>query len=65
MAARVGLYKPDISYVGNALVQIPGVNGDGAAGYAPVINWKGYMYALDLNDYRLYPVRIYRKNADK
>jgi hypothetical protein len=63
MAARIGLYKPDVSYIGNALVQIP--NGKGAAGYAPVINWKGYMYALDLNDYRLYPVKIYRKHADR
>ena len=65
MAARIGLYKPDISYVGNALVQMPGATGGDLAGYAPVINWKSYMYALDLNDYRLYPVRIYRKNADK
>ncbi|MDB5263122.1 MAG: hypothetical protein JWQ14_2403 [Adhaeribacter sp.] len=62
MAARIGLYKPDISYVGNALIQFPNGAAPNPTVYVPVINWKGYMYALDLNDYRLYPVRIYRKN---
>lgn len=59
VSARLGI--DDISYVGNALVNIPNSNGSSPTGLVPVIHWKGYLYALNLNDYRLFPVKIYRR----
>lgn len=60
ISARLGI--DDISYVGNALVNIPNSNGSSPTGLVPVIHWKGYLYALNLNDYRLFPVKVYRKS---
>ena len=62
VATRIGLYKPDITYVGNAQVMIPEDNNN-TPSYVPVINWRGSMYAINLNDFRLYPVRINRGNT--
>ncbi|WP_205502472.1 hypothetical protein [Rufibacter psychrotolerans] len=58
LLVRLGL--PDASYVGNALVTIPNNNGITPTGLVPVLHWEGCLYALNLNDYRLFPVRIYR-----
>ncbi|WP_210465329.1 hypothetical protein [Rufibacter roseolus] len=58
LTARLGL--KDVSFVGNALVTIPNNNGITPTGIVPVIHWEGYLYAINLNDYRLFPVRIYR-----
>lgn len=51
----------NISYVGNAHVSIPNSRGTVSTGLVPVIHWEGFLYAINLNDYRLFPVRIYRK----
>ena len=50
-----------ISYMGNALVNIPNSNGQNPTGFVPVIYWEGFLYALNLNDFRLFPVKMYRK----
>jgi len=50
-----------ISYMGNALVTIANNNGGQPTGLVPVIHWEGFLYALNLNDYRLFPVKISRK----
>jgi len=63
IATRIGLYKPDITYVGNTQVLLPDTTGSSKAGYVPVINWRGSMYAVSLSDYRLFPVRINRNNS--
>ena len=49
----------DISYVGNAMVQIPG-NSAVPTGIVPVLYWNGFTYALNLKDYCLFPVRVNR-----
>lgn len=59
ISLRLGI--DDISYVGNALVNIPNSNGTSPTGLVPVIHWKGFLYALNLNDYRLFPVKLFRK----
>ncbi|KAA3437720.1 hypothetical protein [Rufibacter hautae] len=61
LAVRLGL--KDVSYVGNALVTIPNNNGITPTGIVPVIHWEGFLYALNLNDYRLFPVRIFRNGG--
>jgi hypothetical protein len=61
LALRVGL--KDASYVGNALVTIPNNTGIQPTGVVPVIHWEGFLYAINLNDYRLFPVRIYRNGG--
>ncbi|GGK79331.1 hypothetical protein ACD591_08525 [Rufibacter glacialis] len=61
LALRLGL--KEVSYVGNALVTIPNNNGIQPTGIVPVIHWEGFLYALNLNDYRLFPVRIYRNGG--
>ncbi|MFB9864275.1 hypothetical protein [Rufibacter immobilis] len=58
---RLGL--KDVSYVGNALVTIPNNNGITPTGLVPVLHWEGFLYALNLNDYRLFPVKIYRSGG--
>ncbi|MFC6998886.1 hypothetical protein [Rufibacter roseus] len=59
ITSRLGL--EEISYVGNAHVTIPNQNGVTPTGIVPIIHWEGFLYAINLNDYRLFPVRIYRK----
>ncbi|WP_192821024.1 hypothetical protein [Rufibacter sp. LB8] len=55
---RLGL--ENVTYVGNTHVTIPNQNGVIPTGMVPVIHWEGYWYALNLNDYRLFPVKISR-----
>lgn len=50
-----------ISYMGNALVTIANNNGSQPTGLVPIIHWEGFLYALNLNDYRLFPVQINRR----
>jgi len=57
VSARLGMR--DISYVGNAMVQIPG-NGTVPTGIVPVLYWNGFTYALNLKDNCLFPVRVNR-----
>ncbi|RNI29128.1 hypothetical protein [Rufibacter latericius] len=61
LVTRLGLQ--DVSYVGNALLTIPNNNGITPTGVVPVIHWEGFLYAINLNDYRLFPVRIYRNGT--
>ncbi|AKQ45195.1 hypothetical protein TH63_05410 [Rufibacter radiotolerans] len=61
MAATLGL--EDASYVGNTLVTIPNSNGITPTGLVPVLHWESFLYAVNLNDMRLFPVRIYRKGV--
>jgi hypothetical protein len=63
VATRVGLYKPDIAYVGNTQVILPENKNSNTLSHVPVINWRGSLYAIDLTDYRLYPVRINRSGT--
>lgn len=58
VAARLEL--ENLSYVGNAALQIPNQSGTPSTGLVPVVHWAGYMYALNLNDFRLFPVKIGR-----
>ncbi|WP_207434623.1 hypothetical protein [Sabulibacter ruber] len=58
ICVRMGL--KDVSYIGNALLTIPNNNGITPTGVVPVIHWEGCLYAINLNDYRLFPVRIFR-----
>ena len=57
VSARLGIR--DISYVGNAMVQIPGY-GTVPTGIVPVLYWNGFTYALNLKDNCLFPVRVNR-----
>ena len=58
VAACLGLRG--LSYIGNALVTIVNNNGTQPTGVVPIIHWEGFLYALNLNDYRLFPVKINR-----
>jgi len=59
VSSRLGL--EDVSYIGNAHLTIPNSNGVTPTGIVPILYWEGFHYALNLNDCRLFPVRIYRK----
>ncbi|AHM58666.1 hypothetical protein D770_01960 [Flammeovirgaceae bacterium 311] len=59
IAARMGIRN--ITYVGNALVNIPNSNGTNPTGMVPIIHWDGFLYAINLNDFRLFPVKVFRK----
>lgn len=61
VSARLGI--KDLSYLGNALVHIPNSDGTYPTGLVPIIHWEGFLYALNLNDFRVFPVRIYRKSG--
>ena len=54
--ARFGIGQ--ISYLGNALVNIPDSSGANPTGMVPVIRWQGAPYALHLSQNRLYPVLL-------
>lgn len=56
--SRLGLEH--LEYVGNAQVTIPNENGITPTGLVPIIFWEGFLYALNLNDYRLFPVKRFR-----
>jgi hypothetical protein len=51
----------DLAYVGNAMVNIHNSKNPNVSEYAPILHWKGFMYALNLIDYRLFPVTMQRK----
>ncbi len=51
--SQLGIY--DITYLGNALL----VKAKGSAQVAlPILKWRGNTYALDLDDFKLYPVHV-------
>ncbi|MDQ3393700.1 MAG: hypothetical protein M3512_06260 [Bacteroidota bacterium] len=63
VAARLNLPRPDIAYVGNAMVNFPDENlMFKQLEYVPIIHWKGFIYALNLKDYRVFPVTMGRKD---
>ncbi|WP_266205164.1 hypothetical protein [Pontibacter kalidii] len=59
ISARLGLHH--ITYAGNAMVYVPTHASTHPAEMVPVIHWHGCPYVLSMDDYRLYPVRTYRK----
>lgn len=59
VSGRLGIQN--ISYLGNATVNIPGPGGSLKTAVVPIIHWQDVLYALDLNDFRIYPVRMYRR----
>lgn len=61
VAGRLGISTEKLVYMGNTVLAVPGGHGRGQAMYAPVLNWNGCAYALNLQDYRLFPVRTYRR----
>jgi hypothetical protein len=56
ISARFGIRN--IAYMGNALVNIPDTAGPTHTGLVPIIQWAGSLYALNLNDNRLFPVKF-------
>lgn len=60
ISAHLGM--EGITYVGNALVNIPNSNGTNPTGMVPIISWGGFLYAVNLNDFRIFPVKFYRKS---
>ena len=61
VADKLGIAPDKLTYMGNTVLAVPGGLGRGQAMYAPVLNWNGCAYALNLQDYRLFPVRTYRR----
>ncbi|MEJ8801974.1 hypothetical protein [Pontibacter sp. H249] len=61
VASRLGIKADTLTYMGNTVMSVPGGYGRGQSMYAPVLNWNGCAYALNLQDYRLYPVKTYRQ----
>lgn len=59
ISGRLGIQ--DISYLGNAMVSIPGTGGAQKQAVVPVIHWKDFLYAVEPVDFRLFPVRMYRR----
>ncbi|WP_146153555.1 hypothetical protein [Adhaeribacter arboris] len=51
----------NVAYMGNALLSIFNNNGSQPTGLVPIVHWEGFLYALNLNDFRLFPVKISRK----
>lgn len=60
VASRLGI--KDIYYVGNARINLPHSKTASLKEMAPVIYWGKNLYALTLNDYRIFPVTINRKS---
>lgn len=48
----------NISYIGNALMNMPDSGGSCLTAYVPIISWKGNCYAFRPVDYRLFPVKV-------
>jgi hypothetical protein len=63
ISSRLGVYKLDIFYVGNAQVHLPKNDGSIQTEIVPIVNWKGCLYIFSLNDYRFFPIRINRKGS--
>ncbi|MFD2247956.1 hypothetical protein [Pontibacter ruber] len=62
LSARLGIDKSTLSYHGNALLVIPDGKGPSPEKCVPIIHWQGCAYAINLNDYRLFPVRTYKRS---
>ncbi|MCC9166980.1 hypothetical protein [Pontibacter harenae] len=58
IAPKLGVYKTDLSYVGNTMLVLPNSHGLTPAAYVPVVRLKGCPYAVDLINYRLFPVKM-------
>ena len=50
----------NVSYVGNATFRMPDAQGFIRNEVVPVIHWQGFLYALSLQEYRLFPVKMFR-----
>jgi hypothetical protein len=55
---RAHLGIKNLAYLGNALVNIPQSNGAGSDELVPILRWQSCIYALSLNDFRLFPVKV-------
>ncbi|WP_299821526.1 hypothetical protein [uncultured Pontibacter sp.] len=62
VAAKLKLDAGSLSYMGNTLLALPGIKNRNPAAYAPVLSWNGCAYVLNLQDYRLFPVKTHRKS---
>ncbi|MCJ8166184.1 hypothetical protein MKJ04_15155 [Pontibacter sp. E15-1] len=60
ISERLGLEH--ITYVGNAIAELPTQHTDQPIEMVPVIHWNGCPYAINLEDERLFPVRTYRNS---
>jgi hypothetical protein len=56
VSARFGI--GNITYLGNALVNIPDTKGPAPTGLVAVIQWQGQAYAVNFTDGRLFPVKL-------
>ncbi|TXK52151.1 hypothetical protein FVR03_01645 [Pontibacter qinzhouensis] len=63
VASRLGIGKEGLSYAGNAMLSVPARDGISSSGNFPVIGWVGFYYALNLTDYRLFPVTLARESG--
>ncbi|PRY11303.1 hypothetical protein CLV24_11198 [Pontibacter ummariensis] len=61
VAALFGIERESLAYVGNTPLAVPTPDGANLTQCLPVIYWRGVSYALDLEEHRLFPVRIYRR----
>jgi len=59
ISSRLGI--DHLTYAGNAMVYVPTHESNHPAEMLPVVHWHGAPYVLSLEDFRLYPVRTYRK----
>lgn len=59
VAERVGM--KDIYYVGNTIIKISDNKAPGLEETVPVFYLRNYLYVLTLHDFRMYPVKMYRK----
>ncbi|WP_187262297.1 hypothetical protein [Pontibacter beigongshangensis] len=62
ISGRLGIGAGSLTYVGNAMLSAPSRDGVATTGYLPVVNWIGFSYALNLIDYRLFPITISRES---
>lgn len=57
----LGLSFDQITYMGNARVNIRDTTASGKNSLLPVIHWKGSLYVVQLNESRLFPVKTFRR----
>ncbi len=60
VSSRLGI--KDIYYVGNARINLPRSKDSLPEEMVPVFYWGNFLYALSLDDYRIFPVKIIRKS---
>lgn len=53
----------NVKYMGNALVQFSDGNNSYSSNLVPIIHWKEFLYAVNLSEYRLFPVKTLRKGV--